>query len=169
MYTQAFNIKNLKLLIILSLVLVFTSCSNDEDEVYFEKIEQPKIEYSKIELEILSLVNSHRTSIGLNPLEKMNIISKVAKSHSDYMAETGELSHENFLEREEKIRSYTAAKTVGENVGFGYSTAEGAVQAWLKSHSHRRIIEKTNYTHFGISTSKNEKGRNFITHIFVKL
>lgn len=167
MYSKSLKIKKFKYYFIL--LLVFTSCSIDEeDEIYYEKVEQPKIEYSKIELEILTDVNIHRTSIGLNTLERMNIISTVAKSHSDYMATTGIVSHENFLRREEKLISYTSAKSVGENVGFGYNNAEDAVQAWLKSDGHRRVIENPNYTHFGISTSKNDKGLNYFTHIFIK-
>lgn len=167
MISQTFRIKTLKFSLILLAVFAITSCAKEEDVIYFEKADQINIEYSKIELEILRLVNDHRISKGLNILEKMNFISKVAKSHSDYMAKTGTVSHENFLQREEKLKSYTAAKSVGENVGFGYSLAEDAVQAWIKSDSHRRIIEKPTYTHFGISTSTNNKGRNFFTHIFI--
>ena len=148
--------------------ILFTSCASDDDGIYFEKLNETKVEYSEIELEILDLVNDYRVSKGLESLEKMNFISSVAKSHTYYMAETGKVNHDNFSERHEKLVVNANAKIVGENVGFGFNSAEGVVNAWLNSDSHRLIIEKPEYTHFGISTEKNTQGRNYFTQIFIK-
>ena len=151
-------------------ILSLTSCStdsNDDIDIYSEKITETNIDYDMMELEILDLVNEHRASIGLNSLTKMNIISTVAKSHSDYMAETGTVSHENFSERSLSLITNANAKSVGENVGFGYATAKGAVKAWLNSDGHRKIIENAKYTHFGISIQQSEKGRNYFTNMFI--
>ena len=46
----------------------------------------------------------------------MSLISIVASSHSEYMAETEMVSHKNFPKRQEEIKSSTNAKTVGENI-----------------------------------------------------
>jgi len=146
--------------------LLLIACSKEDDEIYIEKSNETNIEYSKIELGILDRVNNHRTSIGLNSLEKMDIISTVAKSHTDYMVETGRLSHENFSNRHDKL--VANAKSVGENVGYGYSTAKEVLKAWLNSDIHKKVIEKSGYTHFGISTEKNLRGKSFFTQIFIK-
>ncbi|MBG7628998.1 MAG: CAP domain-containing protein, partial [Bacteroidetes bacterium] len=53
----------------------------------------------------------------------------VAKSHTDYMVETGRLSHENFSNRQDKLVANANAKSVGENVGYGYSTAKEVLKA----------------------------------------
>jgi len=148
--------------------LIFISCSKENNEIYIEKSYENNIKYSKIEMGILDLVNNHRTSIGLNTLEKMDIISTVAKSHSDYMVKTGRVSHENFSNRQDKLVANANAIAVGENVGYGYSNAKDVVKAWLNSDTHRKVIEKSAFTHFGISTQQNLKGRIFITQIFIK-
>jgi len=112
-----------------SSALLLISCSKEDDEIYIENSNKTNTKYSKIELGILDLVNNHRTSIGLNTLEKMAIISTVAKSHTDYMVETGRLSHENFSNRQDKLVANANAKSVGENVGYGYSTAKEVLKA----------------------------------------
>lgn len=158
----------LNLALLVFVCILFTSCSNDQDGIYFEKLNETKVEYSEIELEILNLVNNYRISKGLESLEKMNFISTVAEGHTSYMAETGKVNHDNFSERHQKLVSNVDAKVVGENVGYGFNSAEGIVNAWLNSEAHRLIIEKPEYTHFGISTEKNIEGRNYFTQIFIK-
>lgn len=146
-----------------------SSCTSDDNELTVkEAITIDVVEYSETELQILDLVNKHRTSIGLKSLEDLGIISSVAKSHSEYMKETGNVNHDNFSERQQVLRTKAAAESVGENVGFGYSTAAGVMQAWLDSEGHRKIIENEYYTHFGISMEKNSDGRNYFTQIFIK-
>lgn len=158
----------LPLIIIAFTSILFTSCASDDDGIYFEKEADTKFEYSNLELEILELVNDYRASKGLSALEKMNIISSVAETHTVFMAETGKVCHDNFAERSQELMSTANAISVGENVGYGYSTAEGVVNAWIKSEGHRTNIEKPQYTHFGISTEQNSEGRNYFTQIFIK-
>lgn len=150
------------------LCLLFTSCSSEDDGIYFDETANTKVEYSEIELEILELVNDYRISKGLISLDKLNIISAVAETHTAYMAEVDKISHDNFYERHQQLVENADAKLVGENVGYGFGTAKGVFDAWLKSASHREIIEKQNYTHFGISTEKNLEGRNYFTQIFIE-
>lgn len=152
------------------LCLLFTSCSSEDDGIYFGDTATAKVNvtYSDIELDILELVNDYRLSKGLNSLEKLNIISEVAETHTAYMAEVGKVSHHNFQKRHLQLVENAEAKLVGENVGYGFNTAEGVFKAWIKSDSHRELIEKSNYTHFGISTEKNLEGRNFFTQIFIE-
>ena len=157
---------NLYLITLIS--LSFISCSKENDEIYIEKSYENNIKYSKIEMGILDLINNHRTSIGLNTLEKLDIISTVAKSYSDYMVKTGRVSHENFSNRHDKLVANANAIAVGENVGYGYSSAQDVVEAWIKSDIHKKVLEKSSFTHFGISTQQNLKGRIFITQIFIK-
>lgn len=164
---------NLKLTAFLILSLVLFSCSNEEgdDEIYIE--EPAKTEttenktYTKIETEILDLINAHRQSTGLATLQTLDIISNTAETHTSYMINTGEVSHDNFESRSEQLIENADAKIIGENVAYGYSSAEGVVNAWLNSDGHRKIIESSIYTHFGISTKANSSGRNYFTQIFI--
>ena len=164
---------NLKLTAFLILSLILFSCSTEEgdDDIYSEqsseKVITENITYTTIEIEILNLVNAHRQSIGLSTLQSLDIISGVAEGHTNYMIETGEVSHDNFATRSEQLIKDAHAISVGENVGYGYGTAEGVVNGWLNSEGHRKIIENSDYTHFGISTELDSKGRNYFTQIFI--
>lgn len=158
----------LKLVLIILTISVFTSCAKEEDGIYFDEINEVKVSYSAIELDILNLVNTHRESKGIQALENLNIISSIALSHTSYMVETGLVNHDNFPERNENLVVQADAKAVGENVAYGFNSAEGVVEAWLRSDEHREIIENGSYTHFGISTEKNADGRNYFTQIFIK-
>lgn len=149
-------------------VIMLTSCSKEEDGIYFRQIMELKKEYSSVEVEILDLVNIYRSTIGLNQLEKLDIISSVALSHSKYMANQGVVSHDNFQSRQKKLFSNANAKSVGENVGFGYKSAKELVESWLKSDLHKAVIENANFTHFGISTERNLNGSPYFTQIFIR-
>jgi uncharacterized protein YkwD len=160
-----------KLFALLLLTTTLFSCAKEDDGVYFNEnseVANAKVAYSPIESEIVSLVNAHRTSLGLNALSTLNIVSGVADGHTDYMIEVGQVSHDNFAQRAQTLMNEAAAKTVGENVAYGYSTAEGVVKGWLNSDGHRKIIENPDYTHFGISMETSADNRNYFTNIFIK-
>lgn len=158
----------LNLVLIILAFSVFASCAKEEDGIYFDEINEVKVNYSALELDILDLVNAHRESKGIQSLDNLNIISSVALSHTSYMVETGLVNHDNFPERNENLVVQADAKAVGENVAYGFNSAEGVVEAWLRSDEHREILENSSYTHFGISTEKNADGRNYFTQIFIK-
>lgn len=158
----------LKLALILLVSVIFTSCSKEDNGIYIDEFNQKNIEYSAIELDILNLVNIHRESIGQEALIPMAIISSTASTHTEYMIAVGSVNHDNFASRQEKLVSQAGAKSVGENVAYGYKTAETVVNAWLESPTHRALIENMNYTHFGISTEASETGSNYFTQMFIK-
>ena len=161
---------------LLVLSLFFFSCSSESnetnEELYNQEsttiIDATNVTYTSLENNILDLVNAHRTSIGLNDLEILNLVSSVAEGHTNYMIEIGQISHDNFDERAQKLIEAANAKSVAENVAFGYTTAEGVLEGWLNSPSHKAAIENSKFTHFGISTECNSRGRNYFTNIFIK-
>ncbi len=160
-----------KLFALLLLTTLLFSCAKEEDGVYFNEnseVTNAKVNYTAMESEIVSLVNAHRTSLGLNTLNTLNIVSGVADGHTDYMIEVGQISHDNFAQRAQTLMTEAGAKTVGENVAYGFSTAEGVVKGWLNSDGHRKIIENPDYTHFGISMETSADNRNYFTNIFIK-
>lgn len=158
----------LKLVLVLSITTFLYSCSSDEDGIYMDSFEDISLNYSPMEYEILELVNNHRESIGLPTLSILNIVSKEAEGHNDYMIQEGKPSHDNFPSRYTSLVSSVEAQEVGENVGYGYRSSESIVNAWIKSDGHRRNIENQEYTDFGISVQIDEDGRNYFTQIFVK-
>ncbi|SFD33800.1 CAP domain-containing protein [Algibacter pectinivorans] len=156
-------------MVLLYALFTFSSCSTDNDKNEFSAIEMNLIqqESKAIEVEILKLINSHRSSLGLNALTEMNIVKSVAYSHTDYMVDRGEVSHHNFFTRSEYLKANAGAKNVSENVAYGYSSAESVVRAWLKSEAHKENLEG-DYTNFDVSAEKNEEGKWYYTNIFIK-
>ena len=160
--------KILPLLAIVAL-LGFTSCSTDsaaEDKI--NSIEVPVAPQAKqIEIEIMELINAHRINEGLNPLNDHSTVKAVAYTHTDYMIEVNNVSHDNFFQRKQSLQLNANANIVSENVAYGFSSAESVVNAWLNSPSHRENIEG-NYTDFDISAEKNNEGKWYFTNIFIK-
>jgi len=156
-------------LVVLLAVFTLFSCSTDsfDDNVDALEISLVDTQTKAIELEILDLINEHRLSLGLNSLEDMSIVKSVAYSHTDYMVDNDIVSHDNFYTRSDYLKSNIGAKKVSENVAYGYGTAQGVVNAWIKSESHKANLEG-DYTNFDISAEKNADGRWYYTNIFIK-
>lgn len=157
-------------LIVLTMLVVFASCSKDEldqNDAVNQEIDLSIVIKNDVQMsqDILDLVNDHRQSLNLNPLiMDQAYASAYAVDHTDYMIELSQINHDNFHVRSKALKDRGAIR-VGENVAFGYDTAEGVVNAWLNSPSHKDIIEG-NYTHSGFGVFKNEKDRYFFTQLF---
>ena len=117
--------------------------------------------------EILDVVNEHRSSLGLSPLDEHQTSETLALSHSAYMAQQNKASHDNFFQRSDFLRN-RGAESVSENVAFGYISAESVLQGWLESPSHRAALEDEEFTHTGIAIVSNEMGIKYYTQLFVE-
>lgn len=117
--------------------------------------------------EVLQLVNDHRVSIGLNIILKdQQHASAYAVDHTKYMIELNEINHDHFNYRTDALKS-KGAQAVGENVAYGYDSAERVVTAWLNSPTHRRAIEG-DYTHSGFGIIPVNNGTYYFTQLFYK-
>ena len=160
--------KYLPLLALMAL-LTFSSCSTEDfpedniDAISLQYAPAPK----QIEIEILELINEHRLGLGLNTLKSLNIVKSVAFTHTDYMVEVNNISHDNFYQRKNSLVQNANAKVVSENVAYAYSTAQSVVNAWINSDSHRENIEG-DFTDFEVSAEQNKEGKWFYTNIFIK-
>ena len=115
--------------------------------------------------DILVLINEHRTSLGLSTIKRdQQYASAYAVDHTKYMIENNRVNHDNFGVRSAALKN-NGAKRVGENVAYGYGSAEDVVYAWLHSPAHKDIIEG-NYTHSGFGVIPNENGTYFFTQLF---
>jgi uncharacterized protein YkwD len=123
--------------------------------------------YDSTEIETLNLINTYRKSIGLKSLEKINYISVKSEEHNNFIIANNVVNHDNFPTRTQNIIQTIGAIKVAENIAFNYSTAQGVLDAWLKSPGHKANIEG-DFTHFGISIRSNAEGKKYITNIFVK-
>ncbi|MBU2938173.1 CAP domain-containing protein [Lacinutrix sp. C3R15] len=163
--------KKIVIVAVFLLSAFLTSCSVEETsntEKAFSA-ETIQVEYTILDYEIAELINAHRISIGINALNIIDHASFEAITHNQYMVDQGELSHDNFSLRSQNLQEAVHAIKVSENVGYGYSSAASLVNAWLQSEGHRETIENTTFTDFGISSKKDEAGKDYVTNIFIKL
>ncbi|MES2573750.1 MAG: CAP domain-containing protein [Bacteroidota bacterium] len=124
--------------------------------------------YNTTELETMKLINEYRVSLGLNELKEINHISYKSEEHDHYMIANNVVNHNNFVARSENIMKVIGAKTVSENIAYNYNTPKAALDAWLRSPSHKENIEG-NFTHFGLSIRVDGNGKKYYTNIFAKL
>ena len=104
--------------------------------------------------QINSIINDYRYSINLSPLSIDNkLASALAVKHTNYMINIKDLNHDNFSERSLILKA-NGAKSVAENLAYGYTNADDVVFAWLHSQAHKEIIEG-NYNHIGYGVKKN--------------
>lgn len=150
------------------LALNVLSCSNEPiNDAFYNEAEINIPESKPFEVDILNEINNYRVDQGLSKLSTaFSIIKSQTANHTDYMIENHSLNHDHFAEREQFLAHYGAV-AVGENVAFGYTTAEALLSAWLKSPGHKRVIEG-HYTHFQLTAKQNEDGHWFFTNIFVR-
>ena len=160
----------LRALLLLTVICTMNSCSSDESEVADESAQKVvSYSYNSLELQTMDLINKHRVSVGLNPLEKINHMSFKSEEHDNYMIANNVVNHNDFVARSENIINTLGAKTVSENIAYNYNTPQAVLNAWLASPSHKANIEG-NHTHFGIAIKENPaNGRKYYTNIFAKI
>lgn len=162
----------LRSILFVTTIFTINSCTSDTTTTSTVEVKSQIVlnyTYSEPELEMMSLINNYRVSVGLNPLEKINHISFKSEEHDNYMITNNVVNHNDFVARSENIMNVLGAKSVGENIAFNYNTPQAAFDAWLISSSHKENIIG-NYTHFGISIRENPvTGQKYYTNIFAKI
>lgn len=152
-------------------ITMLASCSKDteihQENASFETELGDKVAYSQIETDVLTAVNEYRKNNGLSILKRVDDITFQADDHTSYMISKKAVNHDNFAQRYEALVNDIGARSVSENIGYGYRTAEAVVAAWIKSEGHKKNIEG-DFTHFGISVDQDNDGKNYFTNIFVK-
>lgn len=165
--------KSVLTLFALFTISFLTSCSSESESIDDSTTNtvaastESNYSHSTFELELLDLVNEYRVSQGLNALDIIEHISYVASGHDDYMITTNTVNHDNFTDRKTNMQQVLGATRVGENVAYGFSTPEAALNAWINSDSHRANLQG-DYSHFGIAVKDNSEGRKYYTNIFIK-
>ena len=154
----------------MAFMFTLISCSSTETEE--TNAARPQLiedySYNTDELTLADLINEHRVSLGLNPLQLVNHVSYKSEEHNAYMIAKKVVNHDLFPERSENIIEVLGAFKVNENVAYNFVSPNSALNAWLNSPGHKSNIEG-NFTHFGISIRQDETtGKKYYTNIFVK-
>lgn len=119
---------------------------------------------AQIETEIHQLINQHRRSQGLSPLNRNNQLDNIARQHSGYQLSRNTLSHDGI---ESRIQS-AQCQYFGENVAMNNygNIAAVAVQGWMRSSGHRKNIFTPDFANTGIGVKIDNQGTAWITQNF---
>ena len=165
--------KLLRVLLLVAIVFTMNSCSSDSSETATD-ISSASTQkamtytYNSTEIETMALINAYRVSIGLNELKEINHISFKSEEHDNYMITNNVVNHDDFVSRSGNIMKVLGAKSVAENIAYNYNSPQAAVDAWLKSPTHKANIEG-NFTHFGLAIRISADGKKYYTNIFSKI
>jgi uncharacterized protein YkwD len=127
-----------------------------------------------IERQAFDLINKKRTDAGLEPLIWSDDLAKLARLHSDDMAEQKYFSHKGsdgtmVDDRADKL-GITGWSAIGENIAFerGFENAvEFTVESWMKSPAHKKNLLDQRWKETGMGVAILPDGTYYFTQVFL--
>ncbi len=119
----------------------------------------------------ISLVNSHRATLGLRPLAVGSALQASAVWKARHMAKYGYMAHADpappvARSAAERMAACGVSGSWGENIAAGYPTPASVVNGWLNSPGHRANIENASYTAIGSGAAASGSGQLYWAHTF---
>lgn len=113
------------------------------------------------EQEVVDRVNNVRTSRGLPPLKRVNLLDEAARYHATDMGQDDYFNHDSYdrsggnlvlaCKWSDRISTYYPDwRSLAENIGAGYQTPASVMDGWLNSDGHRDNILSTNNWEIGV-------------------
>ncbi len=114
---------------------------------------------------LLDLHNSVRS----RKLSLDNKLNAAAQKHAEWMAKNNRMSHtgsrgSNFMKRI-KDEGYNFS-TGGENVAYGYKTAQSVFNGWMNSRGHKANILNNNFKEVGFGFMASSNGSIYWCAVF---
>lgn len=120
------------------------------------------------------LINEARRAGGYPALVWDAELTRMARAHSEDMAQHNYLGHEGADGRGVVERAHLSGvqgwAALAENIAYnqGFDDPSGfAVERWLKSAKHRENIMRASFTHAGLGVAHAPDGRVYFTQVFV--
>ena len=105
------------------------------------------------EEEVVRLVNGERARYGLSALTENWELSRVARYKSQDMRDNRYFSHTSptYGSPFNMMKAFGIPyRYAGENIAYGYRTAQSVVNGWMNSSGHRANILNPNYRQIGV-------------------
>lgn len=122
----------------------------------------------QLEKQLISLINAERQKNGLKPLQQQHTLTKVAREHSQNMADKKvDFGHDGFDDRFDKVK-HLGVRKFGENVAYSYNVKnplQTAVTGWMNSKGHRENI-LNDFSETGMGIAFDKKGTFYVTQLF---
>ncbi|WP_436535495.1 CAP domain-containing protein [Actinoplanes sp. HUAS TT8] len=129
---------------------------------------QTKAAEQTLQADIVRLTNVERAGHGCAALTVNDQLTTAARDHSAWMGQTGQFSHvgRDGSDFGSRARAAGYASPSGENIAWGYPTAEALVDAWMHSAGHRANILNCSSTTVGVGAVYSENGTPYFTQDF---
>lgn len=121
---------------------------------------------------VLDIINGYRAEQNISPLALSEELTEIACARAEEIAWSGEHSH-----RRPNGKSFSSilkdagitTGIAGENIGWGYETAEDVCTAWKNSESHFENIMNPDFVEIGIGVAADPdpNGKLCWTQIFM--
>ncbi|MDJ0613607.1 MAG: CAP domain-containing protein [Rhizobiaceae bacterium] len=107
-------------------------------------------------------LNDTRRGYFLGGFKRDERLMEAARRHAELMGRTGKFGHDIGPGTQFKSRIFAVGfdNSAGENLGVGYKSIDEAIEGWLNSPGHRKILLKRNYSLGGIAYAPNTSGKN---------
>jgi uncharacterized protein YkwD len=106
------------------------------------------------QFDFLEAVNKLRSDGSKKSLFGSTFLEAAALSHAQWMDKHKRLIHESISSGSPQSRVEKAGgvySSVGEVIAAGQETLDHAIQSWVDSPGHNKILHDGNYTHAGIA------------------
>lgn len=173
--------KAFPLFIIISLILIFAAnifSQNNSAVLTRSGLTKTSVKKTantyELERIVFNLINEKRVENGLPELRWNENVARVARLHSQNMANSKFFSHQGLDGLRVDDRAYSLGvkgwQSIGENIatnrGFG-SPTEVAVDSWMRSSGHRDNLLNRNWQETGIGVAVDNDGKYYFTQVFL--
>lgn len=156
--------KRLACLLMIALVLTACSPSSVFERAKPEQLGEP-LDRTVVAFEpgrAFTRLNETRQRFFLGGFKRDERLMEAARRHAELMGRTGKFGHEFGPDTKFKKRIFAVGfnNSAGENLGVGYKDIDAAIEGWLNSPGHRKILLKRQYSLGGIAYAPNTSGKN---------
>ncbi|OLZ67545.1 hypothetical protein AV521_24650 [Streptomyces sp. IMTB 2501] len=118
---------------------------------------KPTATASGVVARILQLVNAERAKVGCQELTLNSALANAAQAHSADMAAHQNMSHtgsDGSSPGDRITRAGFDWSAYGENVAYGYATADQVMAGWMSSPGHRANILNCSFKQIGVGLAQ---------------
>ena len=104
-----------------------------------------------------------RREYGLPPLAPDTTLEQAATQQAGYMVGAAKMAHRTGWGKDfaSRMRPNGVRGAAAENVAYGQQTPKDVFKAWMDSKGHRRNMLDPTFSHFGLASAEDERGRKY--------
>lgn len=118
--------------------------------------------------EVVRLVNVERAKVGCSAVTSLAVLDRVARTHSQDMADRGYFDHTSLDGRSpwDRLEGAGYFDGSGENIAAGQSSAASVMGSWMNSSGHRANILNCDSTTIGVGIGHGGSYGIYWTQVF---